>query len=288
METKQRHHIYAAIARGRPDAMERLEQCLDAWGEAAWEQPLRSVYTVMDAVTHVEDHPLRERLLDRLALVYPAGHQVWEKTNHLSVEHDWALVEYYRKKGGSRWEFNHERSLLTHCVIASPDGFVVESPSGFVFHQDAEALEVFDRLLEDIPQEARAFELADAWQWAVMGGKGMFMEKILTMGTIDVNQRMLGDRRKHTLAAPGGMDVVDRLQKNWMNSTLEDPRFEAFFKLLEHHGLDWSAVPNRWNMLDPAYVVGVKRWHHECLAEKLEKQWPENLNRNSGKAGPRL
>lgn len=288
MDTKQRHQIFAAIARGRPDAMERLEECLAAWGKKAWEQPLRSVYTVMNAVAHVEDHPLRERLLDRLSLAYPAGHEVWKRTNHLSVEHDWALVEYYRSKGGSRWELNEERSLLTHCVIASPDGFVVETPTGFAFHKETKAWEVFERLLEAIPSEKRAFELADAWQWAVMGGKGMFMEKILAMGALDVNQRMLGDRRKHTLAAPGGMDVIERLQKNWMNSTLDDPKFEAFFKLLEHHGLDWNAIPNRWDRLDQPYLAHAKQWHHECLAEKLENQWSESLNGRSAKAGPRL
>lgn len=275
--------LYQRIATGASDAMECLERVLVMHGEPAWKVKLKSsVYTVVNAITGCRDAGLRHRLLDRLEASYPAGHQLWKDTVMLSVEADWDLVQRYRKNNPAA---KNAPGLLRQTVLCSNAAVARQGWS-------EEAFDVFSRLAQERPENLRALEVADAWQYAVMGMNVDFMERILDAHPIDVNQPMLGDASpggQASLSNPNGMDVVEAICQFWKSYGIDDERFHRAFLLLERHGLDWKEPADRWEKVSVEYREKVLEWHHEAKQERLTKALSDvTVNTSRHRGGPRL
>ena len=273
--------LYQRIATGASDAMESLERVLVMHGEPAWKVKLKSsVYTVVNAITGCRDARLRHRLLDRLEASYPAGHQLWKDTVMLSVEADWDLVQRYRKNNP---DAKNASGLLRQTVLYSNAAVARQGWS-------EEAFDVFSRLAQERPENLRALEVADAWQYAVLGMNVDFMERILDAHPVDVNQPMLGDASpggQASLSNPNGMDVVEAICQFWKSYGIDDERFHQAFLLLERHGLNWETPTDRWEKVPLGYREKVVEWHHEARQERLTQVLPD-VTMSKGRGGPRL
>lgn len=273
--------LHQRIASGSEDALECLEQVLTLYGEEAWKIKLKSsVYTVVDAITSCRDAAVRHQLLDRLEAAYPAGHELWKDTVMLSIKADWAMVERYRK---NHPQAAHQKGLVRQTVLSST---VVRGE-----HID-QAFDVFSRLVMELPEKRRAVEVADAWQYAVIGMNVSFMEKILGAFPIDLNQPMLGEpapKEEPSLSSPRGMDVVFAICQCWKSYGTDDSRFQRAFLLLERHGLDWSRPADRWEKVPQEYQERIRTWHHQAKQEHLEAVLADPpVNDRRPRSGPRM
>lgn len=279
--------LYQRIESGRPDALACLEQVLERYPtDAAWSTRLKIIYTVVDAVTGCPDPVLREALLDRLQATYPPGHLLWSATGHLAVKNGLGLLERYLANGlDPRLRMEDGRSLLRQVVLATPGQAPAERFPG--------AFDVFDRLLDLMEPSRRALEIADAWQYAVMGVNPRFMAKILSVEPIDVNAPMLGDIRRHGMERPMGNDAVIAIMNYWRSFGTDETRFREAFRLLAFQGLEWWTVPtdpgvapaSRWDFVEDSYRARVRQWHEEAQREmkarRLEDALPPAPSRSS-------
>lgn len=270
--------LYSHVVKGRVDALEALLQ----HPSVDYDTPLKDgVYTLFHAVALCKDIPVQRHMLTLLSQKWPAGHPAWSSRKHWaeSSMSDLYHFHWYQNHGCPVDEpMEEHRSLLEQVVLGSYQRTTDDSM--------AAGMELFHHLREELPSCQGDFQLHLAWQSAVLGVHVEMMEMILGLGVVDVNQRMLGDRRNMSKDHFEfvGMDPVDAIFRRYNSFSINKPRYDRAFDALHRQGLDWGISPasrdesrqERMESVLGAKVAGpwYEELHARARALALDKSLP--------------